>query len=56
MKVKLMVQIAIVFGVCLLGEAVAQYMPVPFPASVTAMLLLLVLLLLFFLVLADQRF
>ena len=45
MKVKLMVQIAIVFGFCLLGEAVAQYMPVPFPASVTAMLLLLVLLL-----------
>ena len=44
MKVKLMVQIAIVFGVCLLGEAVAQYMPVPFPASVPAMLLLLVLL------------
>lgn len=45
MKVKIMVQIAIVFGVCLIGEVVAQCLPIPFPASVTAMILLLVLLL-----------
>ena len=45
MKEILMGQIAIVFGVCLLGEVLAQDMPVPFPASVAAMLLLLGLLL-----------
>lgn len=42
---KLLVQIGIVFGICLVGEGIAQILPFPFPASVISMILLLVLLL-----------
>lgn len=42
---KLLVQIGIVFGICLVGEGITQILPFPFPASVISMILLLVLLL-----------
>ena len=45
MKVKLLVQIGIVFGICLVGEGIAAILPFAFPASVLSMLLLFVLLL-----------
>ena len=45
MKVKLLVQIGIVFGICLVGEGIAAVLPFAFPASVLSMLLLFVLLL-----------
>lgn len=42
---KLLVQIAVVFGICLVGEGVAALLPIPFPASVISMILLFLLLL-----------
>lgn len=45
LKVKLLVQIGIVFGICLVGEGIAAVLPFTFPASVLSMLLLFVLLL-----------
>lgn len=45
LKVKLLVQIGIVFGICLVGEGIAAILPFAFPASVLSMLLLFVLLL-----------
>ncbi len=42
---KILVQLARIFGLCLAGEAIAAVLPIPFPGSVLAMLLLLVLLL-----------
>lgn len=42
---KLFKQLAIIFGVCLVGEAAAGLLPVTFPASVISMFLLLALLL-----------
>lgn len=41
---KILMQIALVFGVCLLGEGIALLLPIPFPASVIAMVLLFLLL------------
>ena len=41
---KLILQIGIIFGVCLLGEAIAYFLPFPFPASVISMILLFLLL------------
>lgn len=38
-------QIAVLFGLCLLGEAVSMLLPIPIPASVISMMLLLGLLL-----------
>ncbi len=38
-------KLGIVFGVCLIGEAVSQILPIPFPGSVVSMILLLLLLL-----------
>ncbi len=45
MKVKLLVQIGIVFGICLLGEWIASLLPFVFPSSVISMILLFLLLL-----------
>ena len=45
MKVKLLVQIGIVFGICLLGELIAKLLPFVFPSSVISMILLFLLLL-----------
>lgn len=42
---KLILQIGIVFGVCLIGEGIAALLPIPMPGSVISMVLLLVLLL-----------
>lgn len=42
---KLILQIGIVFGVCLIGEGIATLLPIPMPGSVISMVLLLVLLL-----------
>lgn len=41
---KLMIQIGVVFGICLVGEGVAAVLPFPFPASVISMVLLFLLL------------
>lgn len=41
-----MVEAAVLFGLCLIGEGIAAMLPFPFPASVTSMLLLAALLLL----------
>ncbi|NLN81759.1 MAG: CidA/LrgA family protein [Clostridiales bacterium] len=41
---KLLWQIGILFGVCFAGEGIAKLLPVPFPASVIAMILLFILL------------
>lgn len=45
MKVKLLVQIGIVFGICLVGEGISRILPFAFPASVISMILLFLLLL-----------
>ena len=41
---KIIVQIGLVLGVCLLGEGIALLLPIPFPGSVIAMVLLFLLL------------
>ena len=38
-------ELALIFGVCLAGELAVSLLPVPFPASVAAMVLLMLLLL-----------
>ncbi|MDD3028567.1 MAG: CidA/LrgA family protein [Erysipelotrichaceae bacterium] len=43
---KILKQIAVVFFICLLGEVIAQIIPVNFPSSVLSMVLLLAALLL----------
>ena len=43
---KLILQIGVVFLICLLGEGIAGVLPIPFPSSVISMLLLFLLLLL----------
>lgn len=42
---KIIMQIAIVFAVCLLGQVVVNVLPFPFPASVMGMIILFLLLL-----------
>ena len=42
---KIMMQIAIVFAICLLGQGIVAILPFPFPASVMGMLILFLLLL-----------
>ena len=44
MKVKLLVQIGIVFGICLIGELISKLLPFVFPSSVISMILLFLLL------------
>ena len=39
-----MVELAIVFGICLISQGISAVLPIEFPASVISMLLLLVLL------------
>lgn len=41
----IMGELALIFGICLVGEGVATLLPVAFPASVISMVLLMVLLL-----------
>lgn len=41
----IMGELALIFGICLVGEGVAVLLPVAFPASVISMVLLMVLLL-----------
>ena len=41
----IMGELALIFGICLVGEGVAAILPVAFPASVISMMLLMVLLL-----------
>ena len=41
----IMGELALIFGICLVGEGVAALLPVAFPASVISMVLLIVLLL-----------
>ena len=45
MKVKLLVQIGIVFGICLIGELISKLLPFVFPSSVIGMILLFLVLL-----------
>ena len=42
---KILIQIAVVFSLCLAGEAISALIPFPIPASIIALLLLLILLL-----------
>lgn len=42
---KILAQIAVVFGICLVGEAIALVLPFPFPGSVISMILVFLLLL-----------
>lgn len=42
---RIMLQLAIVFALCLLGEAIAKMLPFPFPASVISMILVFLVLL-----------
>ena len=44
MKLKLLVQIGIVFGICLIGELISKLLPFVFPSSVISMILLFLLL------------
>lgn len=41
---KMMYQIGILFGVCLLGQAISVFSPIPFPGSVLSMIILFLLL------------
>lgn len=41
----LMMELGLIFGACLVGEAIAAILPVAFPASVISMVLLMLLLL-----------
>lgn len=42
---KIILQIGLVLGICLLGEGISLILPIPFPGSVIAMVLLFLLLL-----------
>ncbi|MGB5824253.1 MAG: CidA/LrgA family protein [Proteocatella sp.] len=42
---KILMQFGIVFGICWIGEIIAEFLPFTFPASVISMVLLLALLL-----------
>lgn len=42
---KMILQIGVVLGICLLGEGIALLLPIPFPGSVIAIVLLFLLLL-----------
>ena len=44
MKTRLFTQITILLSICLLGEIIAQILPIPFPASVISMIILLIML------------
>ncbi len=37
-------QIAIIFGICLIGEAISAILPFPFPSSIIALLIMLIFL------------
>ncbi len=50
---KVIVQIGVVFAVCLIGELIVRWIPFPFPSSVMGMVLLF--LLLFFKVLRTEH-
>jgi len=41
---KIMLQIGLVFGICLLGQIIADLLPIAFPGSVISMILLFLLL------------
>jgi len=41
---KIMYQIGLLFGVCLVGEMIAALLPIPFPGSVLSMIILFLLL------------
>lgn len=41
---KMMFQIGLLFGVCLLGQAISVFLPIPFPGSVLSMIILFLLL------------
>lgn len=45
---KIILQIAVVFAICWVGEIVAAQLPIPFPASVLSMILLFILLMIRF--------
>ena len=45
MYMDILIELALIFGVCLAGEGVAALLPIPFPASVISLLLMTVLLL-----------
>ena len=42
---KVLWQIGVILGICLIGEGIAHLLPIPFPSSVISMILLFILLL-----------
>lgn len=50
---KVIVQIGVIFAICLIGEMLARWIPFPFPASIMGMILLFFLL--FFRVLRPEH-
>ena len=44
MKLRIFTQLTVLIGICLAGEIIAQFIPIPFPAGVVSMVLLLILL------------
>ena len=43
-RMKMMYQIGILFGVCLIGQTISVFLPIPFPGSVLSMIILFLLL------------
>ena len=43
-SMKMMYQIGLLFGVCLLGQAISAFLPIPFPGTVLSMIILFILL------------
>jgi holin-like protein len=50
---KIMMQIGILFGICLVGETISAFLPIPFPGTILSMIILF--LLLFFRVLKVEH-
>lgn len=40
---KILKQVAVIFGVCLLGQAISEVIPIPFPGSVISMVIMFIL-------------
>ena len=41
---KIMLQIGLLFGICLVGESISVFLPIPFPGAVISMIILFLLL------------
>jgi len=43
-NMKIMLQIGLLFGICLVGESISVFLPIPFPGAVISMIILFLLL------------